>query len=157
MAMRNAFMNNIMVFKYGMNITGSKVPNLCFADDTCLLANSWKDLSLMVDKFIRACQPMSMELNINKCKILINRDLSFQYIKDKYILLNLAKMQVSNEEEYLGKMMSITEKRCFLKQVRYRAWKAFYSIRKFINISLRARKLLFVTRIRSSMCYAAQS
>uniref|UniRef100_A0A0N5BI64 Reverse transcriptase domain-containing protein n=1 Tax=Strongyloides papillosus TaxID=174720 RepID=A0A0N5BI64_STREA len=157
MAMRNAFMNNNMVFKYGVNITGSKVPNLCFADDTCVLANSWNDLSLMVDKFIRACQPMGMELNMNKCKILMSKELSIQYEKDKYIPLNLAKMQVSNEEEYLGKIVSITEKRCFLKQVRNRAWKAFYSIRKFLNISLRARKLLFVIRIRSSMCYAAQS
>uniref|UniRef100_A0A0N5BS70 Reverse transcriptase domain-containing protein n=1 Tax=Strongyloides papillosus TaxID=174720 RepID=A0A0N5BS70_STREA len=212
MAMRNAFMNNNMVFKYGVNITGSKVPNLCFADDTCLLANSWNDLSLMVDKFIkacqpmgmelnmnkckilmskelsiqyekdkyiplnytcllanswndlslmvdkfiRACQPMGMELNINKCKILMSKELSIQYEKDKHIPLNLADMQISKEEEYLGKMVSITEKRCFLKQVRNRAWKAFYIVSKYLNISLRARKLLFVTRIRSSMCYAAQ-
>uniref|UniRef100_A0A0N5BPZ4 Reverse transcriptase domain-containing protein n=1 Tax=Strongyloides papillosus TaxID=174720 RepID=A0A0N5BPZ4_STREA len=157
MAMRNAFMNNNMVFKYGVNITGSKVPNLCFADDTCLLANSWNDLSLMVDKFIRACQPVGMKLNMNKCKILMSKELSIQYEKNKHVPLNLADMQISKEEEYLGKMVSITEKRCFLKQVRNRAWKAFYSIRKYLNISLRARKLLFVTRIRSSMCYAAQS
>uniref|UniRef100_A0A0K0EWS1 CCHC-type domain-containing protein n=1 Tax=Strongyloides venezuelensis TaxID=75913 RepID=A0A0K0EWS1_STRVS len=122
MVMRNTIRNSNMVFKNGVNIIGSKLPNLCFPDDTCLLVNSWNDLNLMVNKFISACQPIGMELNMNKCKILMSKELLIQYKKNKHIPLNFSEI-----------------------------------IRKFLNISLRARKLLFVTRIRSRMYYAAQS
>uniref|UniRef100_A0A0K0FSR1 Reverse transcriptase domain-containing protein n=1 Tax=Strongyloides venezuelensis TaxID=75913 RepID=A0A0K0FSR1_STRVS len=122
MAMRNIFRNSNKVFKNGVNITGSKLPNLCFADDACLLTNSLNDLSLMVNKFTSACQPIGMELNMNKCKILMSKQLLIQYKKNKHIPLNFSEI-----------------------------------IRKFLNISLRARKLLFVTRIRSRMYYAALS
>ena len=50
----------------GYNVGGTYVNILAYADDTVLLAPSWKGLQHLINTFSQAAQSMDMQCNVNK-------------------------------------------------------------------------------------------
>lgn len=111
--------------KYGVNINGSRLSNLRFADDVVLFARSPKQLQSMLQELSETSKIAGLSMNKSKTQIMSNGP-------ENPIKVDGMDLQYVSEYIYLGQLLSFHQK--VEKEISRRialAWKAFWSL-KFI-------------------------
>ena len=70
-----AIMRNLEELDEGVNIGGTRINNLRYADDTTLLAESKEDLITLIRKVKEESEKMGLYLNIKKTKVMATMSL----------------------------------------------------------------------------------
>lgn len=124
---------------WGININGSYLTNLRFADDVVLFSKTPGELQTMLEQLHEQSKKAGLTLNKTKTKLMSNGP-------QTAILIDGETLAYVNEYTYLGQLISFQDK--MEKELRRRiclAWKAFWGL-KFILLDRKiSRKIKFHT------------
>ena len=98
----------------GVEIAGTVVKVLMYADDIVLLADSPENLQLMINALYDYCSCWSLKLNLDKSKIMVFRK-SNRISKNLRWYYGLNQVEIVNEYKYLG--INLTFNLSFIKHV----------------------------------------
>ena len=86
----------------GVTVGGEKISILLYADDAVLLAESERELKLLVDRFSVTCERRKLKINEKKTKAMVfDRDGDGSCD----ILINNVKLEEVKEYKYMGSML----------------------------------------------------
>ncbi|KAG6464707.1 hypothetical protein O3G_MSEX014681 [Manduca sexta] len=138
----------------GINIDGTSLTNLRFADDIVLFANTAEDINRMIEDLATESGKVGLKLNPEKTRVMTNGN------KIKIQLKN-TEINYTDEYVYLGQL--ITQKEHMTKEVERRitnGWKRYWSLKeamkdKQLHINIKSK--LFNTCILPVLMYGCQS
>ena len=155
------FLNDLVDnLPFGITVAGVNVKILLYADDIVVLADSVEDLQKMIDALYSYCTTWSLNLNLEKSKILIFRasNRSPSNINLKY---GEQEIEIVNSYKYLG--VELTFNLSFKKHLSNKLSTSKMAINstwsKYINhpsISKTNKLTIFNAASKSIMLYAAQ-
>ena len=84
-------------FQGGLQIGGSMITNLCYADDVILLATSEAELQELVDCLNRVSHRYGLLININKTKVMASDGIPCRILiqNEQLVQLNTSRWQVA--------------------------------------------------------------
>ena len=126
---------NLKWAKRGVNINGSKISDLRFADDIILFANTARELQEMINELDTQSKRIGLSMNNAKTKLMTNA-------QEIAVRLDAKELQYTSEYIYLGQLVAFkdsTEKE--IKRRIASTWKAFWSL-KFILLEKKINRRL---------------
>lgn len=123
----------------GIEINGTKLNKLEFADDVVLFSTSAEELSGMIEELFRECQAVGLEPNYSKTKLMTN---SIQ----ETITINNSTLCYVDDYIYLGQVISFKDS--MNKEIQRRlslGWKKYWSLNFILKskYEMRLKKLIF--------------
>lgn len=118
---------------YGIEINGTRLTNLRFADDIVLFAHTAAEITAMLNELQNLCRKVGLLINLKKTKIMTN---------DREIQVQVDSQTIDYVQEYVYLGQSVSFRDSSQKEVTRRislAWKKFWSL-SFILMD-RAQKL----------------
>ena len=86
----------------GVTVGDKKISILLYADDAVLLAESERELQLLVDRFFMVCERRKLKINEKKTKAMVfDRDGDGSCA----VLINDVKLEEVKEYKYMGSML----------------------------------------------------
>ncbi|KAK0424256.1 hypothetical protein QR680_008579 [Steinernema hermaphroditum] len=137
----------------GININGSRLSNLRFADDIALIAETAEDLQKMMDELNEASQRAGLKINANKTKLMSTEPTS--------ILLNGSEVERVESFVYLGQEVRLV--RDHGKEMSRRicsGWNVFKQYKQFLTnptVEMRWKRRLFNMCVLPAMLYGAET
>ena len=95
-------------FGFGYKDEDFQISSLFYMDDGIIFAENQKDMSIIINRLYRVCLKFGLQLNRNKCKIMIiNNKENIQQIED---------FEVTQNIKYLGIILD-NKRKCFNTQI----------------------------------------
>ncbi|KAK0425018.1 hypothetical protein QR680_008985 [Steinernema hermaphroditum] len=138
---------------FGININGTKLSNLRFADDIALIANTEEELQQMVSELDEASRKSGLRMNREKTKILATEEAS--------ILLNAEEIEQVEAFVYLGQEVRL--RRDHYKEITRRiqsGWNVFRRYKDFLtsrSVLMRWKRRLFDQCVLPAMLYGSET
>ncbi|XP_075150786.1 uncharacterized protein LOC142224894 [Haematobia irritans] len=144
----------------GLDINGKNLRILLYADDIVIVADEIEVMQQMINNLYKYCKLWSMEINMNKSKVMVFRNGGRLSEREKWYL-NGQQIETVAEYNYLG--VIFTPKLSFKKHVQCRISQSKRAInmtwKNFLNknyISLDTKWKLYLAICNSIKSYAAQ-
>jgi hypothetical protein len=143
----------------GVNIGGTEIKLLAYADDIVLLATDKVALENMVKSFERYCDDWALQVNLEKSKIVVFRNGGKPGRHERWFFKG-NEVEVVNSYKYLG--VILTSKLSLDNHFKQKLWKSkaafnvFNVIFSHARINFAAKHKLFEALCRSVMCYGAE-
>ncbi|KAJ4440151.1 hypothetical protein ANN_08289 [Periplaneta americana] len=138
----------------GININGSRLNNLRFADDVVLFAKSPRELQSMLQDLCNASRSAGLLMNMTKTQVMSNG-------LESPIIIDGAELQYVSEYVYLGQLVSFHQKtENEIKRRISLAWKAFWSLKFIIlegTLSKKLRVEILETCVTPVLLYGCQT
>lgn len=140
----------------GLNINGSWLSNLRFADDVVVLANNKEELTKMLKELYEESKKAGLEMNLIKTKYITNTEDGNEDIR----IDNDRSIKAAEDVIYLGQTISATNRR--EKEITRRikiGWNKYWALKRIFktNLSLKIKSKVFNTCIIPAMNYGAQT
>lgn len=137
----------------GININGTKINNLKFADDIVLIAGTTTELNEMLQELATNSKQIGLEINMSKTKILTNSTKTPIKLYDSEI-------EYVAEYIYLGQLISF--KNHMEKEIQRRitsTWKKFWSLKTVMksNVDIKIKQKVFDSCILPCLTYGCQT
>ncbi|GBP47781.1 Retrovirus-related Pol polyprotein from type-2 retrotransposable element R2DM; Endonuclease [Eumeta japonica] len=138
----------------GLNIDGSTLTHLRFADDIVLFAKTPEDLNIMLNDLASESAKVGLQLNPEKTKVMTNGNKSS---------INVGESQISYVEDYIYLGQLISPKDNINKEIERRianSWKRYWSLREVMkdkNLHISTKSKLFNTCILPILMYGSQT
>uniref|UniRef100_A0A671U6T8 ribonuclease H n=1 Tax=Sparus aurata TaxID=8175 RepID=A0A671U6T8_SPAAU len=121
----------------GLNLNGTEVKNLLYADDLVLLSPTKEGLQQHLSLLHTFCQSWALTVNPKKTKIMIFQKQSRSQDNTHNFYLDTTKLQHTKNYTYLGLNISSTGSfNLAVKDLRDKARRAFYAIRRNIKLDI---------------------
>lgn len=138
----------------GLNINGSRLNHLRFADDLVLLEEDPKLLESMIQTLADKSREVGLEINSSKTKMMTN-----SFPRD--ITVNGQKLEYVEEYVYLGQIISPNDQ--MSKEIEKRiatGWKTYWALKEITKskeISIKIKKKTFDTCILPAITYGCET
>lgn len=138
----------------GLNIYGTRLNHLRFADDIVLLEENPENLQTMICELAHQSKKVGLEMNSSKTKVMTNSSEVGIKVEDK-------QLQYVKEYVYLGQIISPQDQT--MKEINKRiamGWKKYWSLKEVMksrDISLATKRKLFNTCILPILCYGCET
>lgn len=139
---------------YGININGSRLNHLRFADDIVLLEEDPKKLGHMLKGLVEKSRDVGLEMNAKKTKLMTNST-------EVNIEVHGIRLEYVKEHVYLGQIISPEDP--MSKEVNKRiacGWKKYWSLKELMknkDLSMHVKRKAFNTCILPCMTYGCES
>lgn len=90
----------------GIEINGTRIPALMYADDIVFLAESVHSMQLMINRLETYCKTWNLSVNLEKTKIMIFRDGGGRYSRNETWTYQGVHIEVVREYKYLGVLIT---------------------------------------------------
>ena len=143
----------------GLTLNNTEIKCLLYADDLVLLSNSKEGLQQLLDHLQQFCQTWALTVNIKKTKIMVFQKRSRCQGNRLQFVLGSTTIDHTNTYTYLGLKLSSTGNfNMAVNDLREKARRAFYAIRKSIriNIPIRIWLKIFKTVIQPIALYGSE-
>lgn len=138
----------------GLNINGSRLNHLRFADDLVLLEEDPKKLEYMIQTLADRSKELGLEMNSGKTKLMTNS-------KPVDIIVNKQKLEYAEEYVYLGQIIS--PKNQMSKEIDKRiatGWKTYWALKEIMKskeLGIGIKKKTFDTCILPCITYGCET
>lgn len=140
--------------KKGININGSYLSHLEFADDVILFSECPQQLSIMINELHQASSKIGLEMNLEKTKVMTNHH-------TLPISINNIPLEIVEKYVYLGKQISFRRERHSEEVDRRVAmtWKKYWAYKEIFKsqLPLSTKKIAMDTTILPCLTYGCQS
>ncbi|KAI8422947.1 hypothetical protein MSG28_014050 [Choristoneura fumiferana] len=139
---------------YGININGSRLNHLRFADDIVLLEEDPNKLEHLLKTLAEGSRDVGLEMNTNKTKLMTNSS-------EVNIEVNGNMLEYVKEYTYLGQIISPEDS--MSKEINKRiacGWRKYWSLKEIMknkNIGMHIKKKTFNTCILPCMTYGCET
>ncbi|GBP18410.1 Putative uncharacterized transposon-derived protein F52C9.6 [Eumeta japonica] len=134
----------------GLNIDGSTLTHLRFADDIVLFAKTPEDLNIILNDLASESSKVGLQLNPEKTKVMTNGNKSS---------INVGESQIVEDYIYLGQLISPKDN--ISKEIERRianSWERYWSLREVMkdkNLHISTKSKLFNTCIPPILMYGS--
>jgi hypothetical protein len=140
----------------GININGEYISHLQFADDIVIMAETLKDLQLMLNDLADSSARIGLQMNLDKTKVMLN-----EHVLKEPIAICWAVLEVVQKYIYLGQTLQLRRNN-FEDEVHRRiqmGWEAIMKLRPVFSSSIpqSLKKKVFNQCVLPVMTYEAET
>lgn len=138
----------------GINVDGTSLTNLRFADDIVLFAKTPEDITKMIEDLATESEKVGLKLNPEKTRVMTNGTKS---------TIQLKNTEISYTEEYIYLGQLITQNEPMIKEAERRitnGWKRYWSLKEAMKnkqLHINFKSKLFNTCVLPVLMYGCQS
>ncbi|XP_075990548.1 uncharacterized protein LOC142986144 [Anticarsia gemmatalis] len=138
----------------GINVDGTSLTNLRFADDIVLFAKTPEDINKMIEDLAKESEKVGLKLNPEKTRVMTNGNKTTIRVKNTEI-------KYTDEYVYLGQL--ITQNESITKEIERRianGWNRYWSLKEAMKdkqLHIKVKSKLFNTCVLPVLMYGCQS
>uniref|UniRef100_A0A0N5C521 Reverse transcriptase domain-containing protein n=1 Tax=Strongyloides papillosus TaxID=174720 RepID=A0A0N5C521_STREA len=99
---------------------------MCYADDTCLIVPNRRAAQLLCKTVEECCKKYGLSLNASKTQMIATSTFL------DGVEIDGVKLKAQKELKYLGKIISIKERKLNTTEIRKKIWKKMFAIKKIL-------------------------
>lgn len=140
--------------KFGLNINGSKLNHLRFADDLVLFEENPENLEIMIQGLNRESLKVGLKMNTNKTKLITNST-------ERDIKIGQEKLEYVKDYIYLGQVISTEEQN--EKEIKMRiaiGWRKYWALKEIMkskDLGMAIKRKTFNTCILPCLIYGCET